>query len=304
MAEHGKKLILVAVDILCVFAAALPSAILTLMFKPYQRGIYCDDQSIRYPYRRDTISHGTMAAVTITCSIVIITTGEAYLVHTNRLRSNSPFNQYLSALYKVVGTYLFGAAISQSLTDLAKFTIGRPRPNFIDVCKPVVCNGYMLEIKCNGSHRNVTESSSMSRPGCRGNGRDWFDPPSSSSWCRSLCMWDTRASLTTNTTRATSWWDCCRALSSLCSQSDMCPISSSSALQFLSRKHQRLNNSNVNRGLQIQNTEITATADQYERTTLQLLSPARPSHSITAAPLSKNVHRRKKQRKQRSTVCY
>lgn len=87
-----------------------------------------------------------------------ITTGEAYLVHTNRLRSNSPFNQYLSALYKVVGTYLFGAAISQSLTDLAKFTIGRPRPNFIDVCKPVVCNGYMLEIKCNGSHRNVTES--------------------------------------------------------------------------------------------------------------------------------------------------
>lgn len=91
----------------------------------------------------------------------------------------------------------------------------------------------------------------------------------------------------------------------VCSQrSDMCPISSSSALQFLSRKHQRLNNSNVNRGLQIQNTEITATADQYECTTLQLLSPARPPHSIIAAPLSKNVHRRKKQRKQQSTVCY
>lgn len=52
--------------------AALPSAILTLMFKPYQRGIYCDDQSISYPYRRDTISHGVMASVTITCSIVIV----------------------------------------------------------------------------------------------------------------------------------------------------------------------------------------------------------------------------------------
>lgn len=52
--------------------AALPSAILTLRFSPYQRGIYCDDQSIDYPYRRDTISHGTMAAVTITCSIVIV----------------------------------------------------------------------------------------------------------------------------------------------------------------------------------------------------------------------------------------
>ncbi|XP_003962828.1 phospholipid phosphatase 2-like isoform X1 [Takifugu rubripes] len=158
MTEQGKKLLLIAVDILCVFVAALPSAILTLRFSPYQRGIYCDDQSIDYPYRRDTISYGTMAAVTITCSIVIITTGEAYLVHTKRLHSNSQFNQYLSALYKVVGTFLFGAAVSQSLTDLAKFTIGRPRPNFLSVCAPVSCNGYVLHINCTGNPRNVTES--------------------------------------------------------------------------------------------------------------------------------------------------
>ncbi|KAL3049453.1 hypothetical protein OYC64_008832 [Pagothenia borchgrevinki] len=158
MTEQGKKLILIVVDILCVFVAALPSAILTLRFIPYQRGIYCDDKSISYPYRRDTISHGAMAAVTITCSIVIITTGEAYLVHTKRLHSNSQFNQYLSALYKVVGTFLFGASVSQSLTDMAKFIIGRPRPNFLSVCAPLSCNGYMLQINCTGYHRDVTES--------------------------------------------------------------------------------------------------------------------------------------------------
>ncbi|XP_037551333.1 phospholipid phosphatase 2 [Nematolebias whitei] len=158
MTDRGKKLLLVVVDIACVFVAALPSAILTLRFKPHHRGIYCNDESIKYPYRRDTISHGTMAAVTITCSLVIITTGEAYLVHTNRLRSNSTFNQYLCALYKVVGTFLFGAAVSTSLTDLAKFTIGRPRPNFLSVCNPMSCNGYLLEINCTGKPRNVTES--------------------------------------------------------------------------------------------------------------------------------------------------
>lgn len=87
-----------------------------------------------------------------------ITTGEAYLVHTKRLHSNSQFNQYLSALYKVVGTFLFGGAVSQSLTDLAKFTIGRPRPNFLAVCAPVSCQGYMQQINCTGYHRNVTES--------------------------------------------------------------------------------------------------------------------------------------------------
>ncbi|XP_028293668.1 phospholipid phosphatase 2-like [Gouania willdenowi] len=158
MTEQRKKLILVVVDVLCVLVAALPSAILTLRFKPYQRGIYCDDESISYPYRRETITNGTMAAVTITCSVVIITIGEAYLVHTKRLHSNSQFNQYVATLYKVVGTFLFGAVVSQSLTDLAKFTIGRPRPHFLSVCAPISCNGYMLQINCTGNPRNVTEA--------------------------------------------------------------------------------------------------------------------------------------------------
>ncbi|XP_012708040.2 phospholipid phosphatase 2 [Fundulus heteroclitus] len=153
-----KKLIFIAVDVLCVFFAALPSAILTLRFKPYERRIYCNDDSIKYPYKKDTISHGTMAAVTITCSIVIITTGEAYLVHTNRLQSNSSFNRYLSALYKVVGTFLFGAAVSTSLTDVAKFFIGRPRPHFLAVCAPVNCSSYIPEFPCTGDERNVAES--------------------------------------------------------------------------------------------------------------------------------------------------
>ncbi|KAL0201527.1 hypothetical protein M9458_004714, partial [Cirrhinus mrigala] len=74
----------------------------------------------------------------------------AYLVYTKRLYSNSEFNQYAAALYKVVGT--------QSLTDMAKYTIGRLRPNFMAVCAPEVCNGYMLVINCTGNPRNVTES--------------------------------------------------------------------------------------------------------------------------------------------------
>lgn len=64
----------------------------------------------------------------------------------------------MAALYKVLGTFLFGAAVSQSLTDLAKFSIGRPRPNFMAVCNPKVCKGYMLDINCTGNSHDVTES--------------------------------------------------------------------------------------------------------------------------------------------------
>lgn len=92
-----------------------------------------------------------------------ISSGEAYLVYTERLYSKSEYNNYLAALYKVVGTFLFGGAISQSLTDLAKYMIGRLRPNFLAVCNPdwskVNCSIYVqLENVCRGESRNVTES--------------------------------------------------------------------------------------------------------------------------------------------------
>ncbi|KAL1022973.1 hypothetical protein UPYG_G00034910 [Umbra pygmaea] len=158
MEDLRKKKLYVVMDVICVIVAALPFIIMTIVFRPYKRGIYCDDEDIKYPLKDDTITHGLLAAVTISCTIIITSSGEAYLVYSNRIHSNSEFNRYVAALYKVLGTFLFGAAVSQSLTDLAKFTIGRPRPNFMSVCNPKFCKGYMLEINCTGSPRDVTEA--------------------------------------------------------------------------------------------------------------------------------------------------
>lgn len=63
----------------------------------------------------------------------------------------------------MVGTFIFGGAVSQSLTDLAKYMIGRLRPNFLAVCKPdwsrVNCSEYVqLEGVCQGDIRDITES--------------------------------------------------------------------------------------------------------------------------------------------------
>lgn len=143
--------------------ASLPFAVLTLVNTPYKRGFYCEDESIRYPYRPDTITHGLMAGVIITATVVLVSAGEAYLVYTDRLYSRSEFNNYVAAVYKVLGTFLFGAAVSQSLTDLAKYMIGRLRPNFLAVCDPdwsqVNCSAYVqLDKVCRGSPANVTEA--------------------------------------------------------------------------------------------------------------------------------------------------
>lgn len=52
--------------------AALPFIIMTIVFKPYQRGVYCEDESIMYPLKPDTITHGMLAAVTISCTVIIV----------------------------------------------------------------------------------------------------------------------------------------------------------------------------------------------------------------------------------------
>ena len=36
----------------------------------------------------------------------------------------------------VIGVFLFGCAVQQTITNIGKYSIGRLRPHFIDVCKP------------------------------------------------------------------------------------------------------------------------------------------------------------------------
>lgn len=55
-----------------ITTAALPFIIMNIVFKPYERGIYCDDESIMYPVKPDTITHGMLAAVTISCTVIIV----------------------------------------------------------------------------------------------------------------------------------------------------------------------------------------------------------------------------------------
>ena len=89
--------------------------------------------------------------------------GETLSVYFSLLHSNSFIrNNYIATIYKAIGTFLFGAAASQSLTDIAKYSIGRLRPHFLDVCDPdwskVNCSdGYIENYICRGNAQKVKE---------------------------------------------------------------------------------------------------------------------------------------------------
>ncbi|XP_054367999.1 phospholipid phosphatase 1 isoform X1 [Mirounga angustirostris] len=144
-------------------SAGLPFAILTSRHTPFQRGIFCNDESIKYPYKEDTIPYALLGGIIIPFSIIVMIIGEALSVYYNLLHSNSFIrNNYIATIYKAIGTFLFGAAASQSLTDIAKYSIGRLRPHFLDVCDPdwskINCSvGYIENYICRGNAHKVKE---------------------------------------------------------------------------------------------------------------------------------------------------
>uniref|UniRef100_F7B3Z1 Phospholipid phosphatase 3 n=1 Tax=Equus caballus TaxID=9796 RepID=F7B3Z1_HORSE len=162
----SKRALLVCLDLFCLFMAGLPFLIIeTSTIKPYHRGFYCNDESIKYPLKTgETINDAVLCAVGIVIAILAIITGEFYRIYYLKEKSRSTVqNPYVAALYKQVGCFLFGCAISQSFTDIAKVSIGRLRPHFLSVCNPdfsqINCSeGYIQNYKCRGDDSKVQEA--------------------------------------------------------------------------------------------------------------------------------------------------
>lgn len=125
--------------------------------------MFCTDESIKYPYKEDTIPYALLGGIVIPFCIIVMITGETLSVYFNVLHSNSfVSNHYIATVYKAVGAFLFGASASQSLTDIAKYSIGRLRPHFLAVCNPdwskINCSdGYIENFVCQGNEQKVRE---------------------------------------------------------------------------------------------------------------------------------------------------
>lgn len=90
--------------------------------------------------------------------------GESYRIYfLNEGSKSFVGNPYISALYKQVGVFIFGCAVSHSFTNIAKVSVGRLRPHFLDVCDPdfstVNCSlGYITDYQCRGPESKVQEA--------------------------------------------------------------------------------------------------------------------------------------------------
>ncbi|CAG5928910.1 phospholipid phosphatase 3-like isoform 1-T1 [Menidia menidia] len=133
----SKRKLLVGLDLLCLFLASIPFFACELKaVSPYRRGFICGDPSITYPYlHSEAIPDELLIAGGIIITGLTIALGECYRVRFQSVSSKAFVrNLYVSCLYKELGCFLFGCCVGQSLTNMAKLSVGRLRPHFLSVC--------------------------------------------------------------------------------------------------------------------------------------------------------------------------
>ncbi|XP_048762388.1 phospholipid phosphatase 1-like isoform X2 [Ostrea edulis] len=160
----------VAVDVACLASVALPSLILYLVGKTFHRGFYCDDESIKHPYKSNTIPTWAASFVGLTLPVlfIIVTEASRFSVSKRNFLSATKRN-FVISVYRTLGSFLYGAGITQLLTDIAKYSIGRLRPHFYTVCKPSIQNcswntGYIEDYVCMGTDLAAIHEARLSFP--------------------------------------------------------------------------------------------------------------------------------------------
>lgn len=172
---------------------------LQFSIKPFQSGFYCNDFSINMKYSSSTVNNGTLVLGSLVVTFLCILFSE--VINKTHVKLNRVFvfntrntasykiktfnnkvievKEYIANIYISYGFFITGMLLNTIVTLIGKKTIGRLRPNFLDVCKPDI-NPYSIcgevsntgktylipevDFKCLGVDKAEIEESRVSFP--------------------------------------------------------------------------------------------------------------------------------------------
>ncbi|XP_053393876.1 phospholipid phosphatase 2-like isoform X2 [Mercenaria mercenaria] len=145
----------VILDTIIWLSVALPTLFLFLQGTPYKTGFFCDDKSLSYPYKPDTVSTTVLIVAGCVISLGIFMLTEVLnSVDSKCRRPCQPVGDTIFCV-KSCCVFLVGFVIQELVVEVVKNKMGVLRPNFFDVCKPsfnrTLCPGYIAEYTCTGS---------------------------------------------------------------------------------------------------------------------------------------------------------
>ncbi|KAL3868278.1 hypothetical protein ACJMK2_041105 [Sinanodonta woodiana] len=148
-------------DVIIWLAIGLPALVLYIMGTPYKAGFFCDDTSLKYPYKQNTISDALLSGVAFGLTIMMLLIVEVLNIFEKENKRHRCLTQGPFTCLKGFGIFLFGFVITQIFTEVLKNAVGRLRPNFFDLCRPdfsrIDCSqGYITNYTCTNDEHSAS----------------------------------------------------------------------------------------------------------------------------------------------------
>ncbi|KAF5403089.1 Lipid phosphate phosphohydrolase 1 [Paragonimus heterotremus] len=138
------------------------------MLRHKQLGLHFNDDTIKLPFKVDTISTLGVGLYSYSLPVLTVITVELIIAVSRRLATNktNEWRQAFFFMYNFVVTFFIAAGVSLLLTMLIKYTFGRLRPHFLDVCQPDVLPSttelYVDSYTCRGTNKKAMSNAFLS----------------------------------------------------------------------------------------------------------------------------------------------
>ncbi|XP_073953315.1 putative phosphatidate phosphatase [Choristoneura fumiferana] len=112
-----------------------------LLWPPFQRGFFCNDETLMFPYHNDTVTVPMLRVVGLGVPLLAMLICEWALLrreHDDTRVLGVRIPMWVRGLYCAATSFALGVLFVELTTDIAKKTIGRPRPHFFEICRPSV----------------------------------------------------------------------------------------------------------------------------------------------------------------------
>lgn len=150
----------ILLDLLIFVVLIIPIVVCEFGIEPFRRGFFCDDETIRYPFKGNTVTPVMLGLIIGLPSIIILTVGEyARQLSKGQIKTNQEIFGYnirtwILNFFKQFIYFCFGLLLTFDATEVGKYTIGRLRPHFVSVCQPVLSDGTTCNDAIN-QHRYI-----------------------------------------------------------------------------------------------------------------------------------------------------
>ena len=131
----SRIIVRILIDFFLLVVPAVILLILVILNPTFERGFYCDDESLHYPYHSDTVSiavAGIIAGLLPAIAIIII----ELLRKRKTLKTPLGRSRFFHNLYAHLGPFIVGLVFQQLTAEIGKHIIGRLRPHFLQLCRP------------------------------------------------------------------------------------------------------------------------------------------------------------------------